>query len=251
MPRAKKSAEKALQIDEKLAEAHVSLAHVKFFYDWDWSGAEREYQRAIELNPNYATAHQWYGDLLMIRKGREATLAEKKRALELDPTSPIIAMDLGSTWYNWRDYDRVIEYCRTTLDMDESFLLAHILLARALVQKKKYPEAISELHLVRNSAPQFSLPLALLGHAYGVSGQRDEAKKAMADLQKMAQVRYVPPHEFAAIHLGLGEHQKALDLLEKAFQEHSGLMVYLKLEPVLDPLRGERRFKELVRKVGL
>lgn len=251
VPIARKSAEKALQIDEELAEAHVSLAHVKFFYDWNWPAAEREYRRAIELNPAYATAHQWYGDLLMIRGNREETLAEKQRALNLDPTSPVLVMDRGSTLYYLRDYDSVVAHCRMALEMDQTFLLAHILLGRTYVQMKKFPEAIAEFLVAREAAPQFSLPLALLGHACGVAGRKAEAETVLTALSRMAREHYVPPHEFAAVHLGLGDREKAMEYLEKAYQEHSSLMVYLRLEPLLDPLRGERRFLNLLEKVGL
>ncbi len=251
MPMARKSAEKALAIDGELAEAHVSLAHVKFFYDWDWAGAEKEYRRAIDLNANYATAHQWYGDYLLLRAGSDAALVEKRLALELDPTSPVIVMDAGSMMYYLRKYDSAIVQCRTALEMDETFFPAHMLLGRTYVQLRRLPDAIAEFLLVRNAAPQFSLPVALLGHAYAVAGRKQEAEKALATLQKMAKERYVAPHELAAIYLGLGNDMRAMDYLEKACQEHSGLMVYLRLEPLLDPLRGEPRFQQLVRKVGL
>ena len=241
----------ALELDEGLAEAHVSLGHVKFFYEWDWDGAIGEYRRALELNPNYATAHQWYGDILLIRGRRSETLAEKTRALALEPASSILTIDLGSAYYYLREYDSALAQCSAVLEMDPAFTQAYLLRARCLVEKRMYPEAIAGLRAVHNAAPEFSLPLALLGHAYGAAGMRDSAESVLAELRTLAQNRYVGSHEIAAIYLGLGDNEKALDFLEKSLAERSGIMVYLNVDPALEPLRREERFRDLVRKVGL
>jgi len=251
MPKAREAAEKALQLDEGLAEAHVSLGHVWLFFEWDMPAAEREYKRAIELNPNYATAHQWYSDWLMFQNRREETIAEKKKAIELDPLSLIQNMDLGTAEYYWRSYDKTIEQCRMTLEMDPTFLMARLLLARAYVQKKMYNEAIREFTVVRGAVPELTLSAALLGHALGVSGHTSEAEEILSTLMERAKRVYVPSHEIAAIYLGLGRNEEALRWLRKAYDEHSGLMVYLEIEPALDPLRSDPRFVELVKKVGM
>jgi serine/threonine protein kinase/Tfp pilus assembly protein PilF len=251
MPKARQAAEKALQFDEGLAEAHVSLGHVKLFFDWDWAGAEREYKRAIALNPNYATAHQWYSDWLLLQDRREETLLEKKKALELDPLSLIQNMDIGTAYYYWRDYDKTIEQCSRTLEMDQSFLLARLLLGRAYVQKRMYKEAIDEFTRVREALPAMTLPATLLGHALGVSGNASQARKILDELLERSKRDYVPSHEIAALYLGLGRNEEALRWFRKAFDEHSGFMVYLKIEPALDPIRSDPRFVELIKKVGM
>jgi len=251
MPRARTAAAKALELDEGLAEAHVSLGHVKFFYEWDWDGAVREYRRALELNPHYATAHQWYSDILLVRGRRSETLAEKSRALALDPASLITAIDIGSAYYYWGEYDSALAQCAAVLEMDPAFVQAHLLRARCFVQKGMYREAIAGLQALRNAEPEFSLVLALLGHAFGVAGRRDSAESMLASLHTLSQKRYVGAHELCAVHIGLGNKEKALECLETSFRERSGIMVYLNIEPVLEPLRREERFRELVRKVGL
>jgi tetratricopeptide (TPR) repeat protein len=249
MPRARKAAEKALEIDEELAEAHVSLGHVKLFFDWDLKAAEHEFKRAIDLNPNYATAHQWYGDCLMLQDRENEALAEKKKALELDPLSLVIIMDLGTAQYYWRDYDAAVEQCRKTLEMDPTFLMARMLLARAYVQKRMYSQAIAEFTTIRNAVPAMTLPAALLGHVLGVSGKKAEAEIVLGELVDVSKRAYVPAHELAAVCLGLGRRQEALQWLRRAFEERSGLMIYLRLEPALDPLRSEQAFAELVQDV--
>ena len=249
MPKARKAAERALEIDEELAEAHVSLGHVKLFFDWDLKAAESEFKRAIDLNPNYATAHQWYGDCLMLQNRRDEALAEKRKASELDPLSLVITMDLGTAQYYWRDYDAAIEQCRKTLEMDPTFLMARMLLARTYVQKKMYSQAVAEFTAIRNAMPAMTLPSALLGHALGMTGHDAEAKNVLRELTEASKQKYVPAHEMSAVCLGLGQKQEALQWLRKAFEERSGLMIYLRLEPALDPLRPEPAFAELVRDV--
>jgi TolB-like protein/Tfp pilus assembly protein PilF len=247
MPKARKASERALEIDDELAEAHVSLGHVKLFFDWDLKAAEGEFRRAIDLNPKYATAHQWYGDCLMLQNRRDEAFAEKRQALELDPLSLVIIMDLGTAQYYWRDYDAAIEQCRKTLEMDPTFLMARMLLARAYVQKKMYSQAVAELTAIRNAVPAMTLPAALLGHALGMSGREAEAETVLRELTEASKQKYVPAHEMSAVCLGLGQKREALQWLRKAFEERSGLMIYLRLEPALDPLRTEPAFAQLVK----
>jgi serine/threonine-protein kinase len=250
MPRAAKAAGKALEIDERLAEAHVSLGHVRLFFDWNPRAAEIEFKRAIELNPDYPTAHQWYGDCLLLQNRWDEAIAEKQKALDLDPLSLIITMDMGTARYYMRDYDAAIEQCRKTLDMDPTFLMARVLLARAYVQKRMFTEAIAELRAVRSLAPAMTLPAALLGHALGVAGNKRQAEALLGELTEEAAHTYVPAHEFAAVNLGLGRKREALTWLRKAFQERSGLMIYLPFEPAVDPLRSDPAFAEVIRDVA-
>jgi serine/threonine-protein kinase len=249
MPRARSAAIRALEIDDELAEAHVSLGHVELFFNWDLKSAEHEFSRAIDLNPNYATAHQWYGDCLMLLNRKEEALLEKRTALELDPLSLVITLDLGTAQYYWRDYHAAVEQCRRTLEMDPTFLMARLLLGRSYVQMKRLDQAIAEFTALRDAVPSLTLPASLLGHALGVAGRKAEAEQVLEHLTELSRNKYVPAHEFAAVHLGLGRTREALCWLRKAYEERSGLMVYLTVEPALDPLRREPDFVALARDV--
>ncbi len=249
-PKAMAAAKKALELNDALAEAHTSAAQVHCYYDLDYPQAIREFQRAIELNPNYATAHQWYGSSGLAALGRfDEAIAEVKRGIALDPLSLVINTDLGGTYYRARRYDEAIEQLRKTLEMDPGFYYAHWNLGSALAAKGALGPAIEEYEKARTLSDDPSL-LGLLAHAYAASGNRTEAIKIRDQLEAMAKQRYVSSYSLALAYLGLGDKEEAIRRLEKAYQDHSGEAVrFIKVEPLLDPLRGNPRFDALVEKI--
>ena len=248
-PKAKAAAEKALELDNSLAEAHTSLAQV-FCYHLELHPAVREFERAIELNPNYPTAHQWYGSSALTALGQfDKAIAEVKRAIELDPLSLVINTDLGNTLYRARRYDDAIAQMRKTLEMDPGFYYAHWNLGSALAAKGALGPAIEEYQKARSLNDDPSM-LGLLGRALAVSGNRTEAMKILEQLNTISKERYVSAYSFALIHLGLGDKDEALRYLEKAYEDRAGeLLRYIRVDPLLDPLRGDPRFEALVRKI--
>ena len=247
-PKAKEAALKALEIDDTLAEAHTSLALVKAYQDWDWSGGEREFQRAIALNPDYAIAHLWYGWTLANTGRVEESIAEVKRALELDPLSLNINWFLGVVYYFARQYDQAIEQYRKTLELDPNFFLPHTFLGLAYVQKSMYKEGIAELEKAVAISPS-NLSLAFLGYGYAVAGRRLEAQKVLDQLNEISKEKYVPALHRALICAGLVEKDKAFEWLEKAYEEH--FIIAIKVHPAYDPLRSDPRFADLLRRMNL
>jgi serine/threonine-protein kinase len=251
MPKAKAAALKALEIDDTLAEAHVSLAHVKYYYDRDWAVAEREYKRAIELNPNYPIAHSWYAVYLMSAGRFDEALAQVRRAQELDPLSLPTNMALGWVLLNARQYDQSVEQLRKTLEMDPNFILAHHRLGLVYEQQGKYDEAIAEFRQVINLSAGKPPGIATLAHAYALSGKRAEAQKALAELQEMSKQRYVSPASIAIIYAALGDKDLAFDWLEKAAKARDVMLARLKVDPRFDSLRSDPRFADLERRIGI
>ena len=248
MPKAREFAVKALQIDDTLAEAHTSLACVQAFYDYDFLSAEREFKRAIELNPGSASAHQWYCWYLAPLQRTDEALREIKRARELDPLSLLINAQLGMVFHFSRQYDRAIEAYQKAVEMDPNNSFARIWLTRTYTLKGEYEKAIAVA-----SKPEAEDPylLAALGEAYARWGKRDEAKKVVEKLKDLSKQSYVPPYAVSWIYIGLGEKQQALDWLEKSYENREDAMGSLNADPAFDPLRSEARFKDLVRRVGL
>jgi serine/threonine protein kinase/Tfp pilus assembly protein PilF len=248
---AKAAAEKALEIDESLAEAHVSITQVKEFYEWDWSGAEKEYNRAIELNTKYATAHQWYAEYLSILGRHNEAMAEIKKAQELDPLSPIINVEAGRVYYFAQQYDQAIKHMKKAFEIDPNFVPAHFFLAYAYVQKGMYQEAISELQKATTLTRSSTLFKTSLAYAFAVSGDKVKAKELLGQLIELSKERYVSAYEIAEIYVGLGEKNLAIDWLQKAFDERSRELVFLKVEPRLDSIRSDPRFNALLVKMNL
>lgn len=250
MPRAKAAATKALELDPMLAEAHTSLAYVRLHYDWEWAAAEREFQRAIELNRSYADAHHFYSHYLMAMGRTEESLTESRRALELDPVDSIMNVHLGWHYLCARQYDRAIEQLRITLELDPNIPQPHQFLGEAYEQKGMYPEAIAEFQKAKrlDNTPR---TLAFLGCAYAASAQRDQARKVFDELKELSKQRYVPPYFAAVLCAGLGEKDGAFEWLQKAREERSESLIYLKVERALDSLRSDPRFQDLVCRVGL
>jgi TolB-like protein/Flp pilus assembly protein TadD len=248
-PLIKAAAMQALQIDDELAEAHASLGHVKMMHDWDWPGAEWEFKRAVELNPNYATAHHWYALYLMAMGQFQEALDELKQAQRLDPLSLIINTVLGAYFYYAREYDKAIEQCRETLKLNPNFHVAYGIIGQAYTQKGMYPEAIAELQKARSlsSEPE---SLSLLGYTYAVAGQRSKARKALNQLKQLSRQRYIKPAFIALIYIGLAEQEQALSWLERAYRDRNELMLTLKVDPRLDIIRLNPRFTKLLKRVG-
>jgi TolB-like protein/DNA-binding winged helix-turn-helix (wHTH) protein/Tfp pilus assembly protein PilF len=251
MPQAKAAALKALQIDGTLAEAHTSLAMVHLLYDWDLAACEKEFRRAIELDPNYTTAHHWYSHCLLPLGRTEESLAESKRALELEPLQLVVGIHLGWHYLYARQYDQAIEQFRKTLELDPAFPQTQRLAAWAYLQKGMHPEAIAALRSALNSLERDPEIEGELGHALAVAGRRAEALAILEGLGHLSATRYVSPYSVALVHAGLGNRDQALAWLDNAYAERSDYMPYLRLEPMLDGLRSDHRFAALVRRVGL
>ena len=252
MPKAKEAALRALAIDNALGEAHASLAYITFFYDWDWAAAEREFKRALELNPNNADTHHWYSHFLMGQGRVEESLTQSKRALELSPFDMLFNVHLG--WHNLyaRQYDQALEQIEKAIEMDENFAQAYPWRGLILEQQGKYAEAIAAFQKAINLFPGgSSVAKAELAHAYAVSGDREAAQKIIAELQELVKTKYVSSFQIAAIYAGLGEKDEVFAWLEKAFAERSDGLVNLNAEQRFDNLRSDPRFTDLARRVGL
>lgn len=249
MPKAKAAATRALEIDNTLPEAHTSLALVKTFYDWDWTGAEAEYQRAIELNRNYAPAHQWYGWHLALLSQADKSISELELAQELDPLSAEVSWSLGVALYLARRYEEAITQLRKTLEMDPNSPLAHFHLAASYAEQGKADEAIAEFRKATDLSGGSTL--ASLGYAYAASGKRDEALKILDELKARSTRGDVPAFEMGIIYTGLGDKDLAFEWFDKAIEDRSELMAWLKVDPRLNTLRSDERFTRLIRRVGL
>ena len=249
-PKAKAAAKKALELDDTLAEAHTTLAIALLLYDFDFAQAIREFQHAIELNPNYATAHQQYGNIGLIDLGRfDDAIAEGNRAAELDPLSLVINADVGANYYYARRYDEAIAQLRKTLEMDPGYYYAYITLGEALEMKGAGDTAIAEYQKARalNDDPSV---LGLLAHAYAASGTKTGALKILDQLKALSKQRYVAAYSFTLVYLGLGDKEEALHWLEQSYQDRAGGDIEgIRVDPFLDSLRGDPRFEALAEKV--
>ena len=245
------AARKALALDDQLSEAHTSLAIARWWYAWDWSGAEAEFKRAIELNPNDARAHEFYGWFLVNSGRQETALAENNRARQLDPLSSETNTIVGQTLYFLRHYDEAVAQLKSTLDMDQSYWLAHSFMGRTYEQQGKLTEAIAEFQRAVDLENDVAENYSMLAHAYGLTGKKSEAQKVLAQLQDMSAKRYVPPYNIAIAYVGLGDKDQAFAWLERAYADRSFYITWLKYDPQLDSLRSDLRFADLVRRVGL
>ena len=251
-PRAKAAAMKALELNDSLPEAHNALAFATHSFDWDWADAERAYQRAIALSPNFATARHWHGFFLGMLGWVDDAIVEIRRAQELDPLSIIIRTHLGLMLYWGRRYNEAIEQLRQTLEMEPYFAAAHYFLALACEQKGMYEETIAHLQKALAISPGSPDKVGALGHAHAQFKRRAEARKALKELHDLGERRFVSAFDFAVIYTGLGDADQAFKWLQKAYEERSfSMLVSLKGEPRFDPLRSDPRFQDLVRRVGL
>jgi len=251
MPRARAAAQRALQTDDRLAEAYASLGFVKSFYDWDWRGAEQDYRRALERNPNCATARHWYAGYLRATGRLEEAIAEMRRAQALDPLSRAITRDLGRALYSMRRYDEATREHRQALDLDPDFPSGYLHLGMAYLAQAKNQEALTALLKARSLPGGNPLILGALGLCHGALGRQADARKILAELEARSRSEYVSPMSRVFVHIGLGQKDQAFQQLERACQERDGWVAWLKVDPVFDSLRGDPRFAGLLRQVGL
>jgi DNA-binding winged helix-turn-helix (wHTH) protein/TolB-like protein len=248
MPQAKAAALKALELDEALAEAHASLASIRMRYDLDWSSAEKEYKRAIELNPTDARMHQWYASLLSARGRHDEAIAEIERAKELDPVSVVINSISGMLLFHARRYDEAATVFSKTLEMDPTYGHARGYLAAVYEQKGMFQQAIEAFK--KNAETNREMNLQPLGHAYALAGKRAEAVAILDELKKLSKQRYVPAYFMAVVYTGLNDKAQAIEWLEKGYQERSGGLIFINVDPRFDVLRSESRFQDLLRRMG-
>ena len=252
MPKAKESALKALALDNTLAEAHASLAHILMNYDWNWSAAEKEFKRSIELKPDYAQAHQWYAIHYLTATGRlEEAVQEMKKALELEPASLVMNTFMGATLYYAGRYDEAIDQCRRAIQMDPNFAAAHWHLGLAYEQKHDLDAATEEFKKAISLSGGSPLMRAALGGAYAASQKKHEANEMLNELNELAKRQYVSAYEVAKIYVALGNDDQAFQLLAKAYAEHAFHLAYLNVCPQFRSVRSDPRFQDLVRRVGL
>ncbi|MCM3903213.1 MAG: tetratricopeptide repeat-containing serine/threonine-protein kinase [Pyrinomonadaceae bacterium] len=250
-PKAKAAARRALEIDDTLAEAHTTMAAVLMNFDWNLPESNREFERAIELNPNYATAHHWYArENLTIMGKFDKALAEMRRAHELDPLSLIINANYAKAYFNARRYDEAIQQLRKTIEIDPTFFVAHHYLGSAYAMKGAYSEALAEYQKAHQLNEYDPHVVALMGRLYAVTGKRAEALKALAELKAIASQRYVADYSVALVYAGLGDKDQAFALLEKSYRDHTVDMLTLYYDPLIDTLRSDPRFADLLRRVG-
>jgi TolB-like protein/Flp pilus assembly protein TadD len=251
MEKAKEAALRALSIDETIAEAHLSLAMVKFRFDWDWEGAEREFKRAIELSPGYSVAHSWYSVYLAVQARFDDAFVEAKMARELSPFSPVMHFSLGLLLYASNQNEEAVEQLRNTVTLDPKFPLSHVVLGLTLGRQSRFDEAIAELKqalIIAGARPLWS---GFLGQIYALAGRTENAVEILNELHAASNRHYVPPVAFAAVYAGLGKTDDAFQWLDKAVQERDGLLIYLKVGSVFDGLRADPRFCAIVSQVGL
>ena len=240
---------KALEIDGSLAEARASLAHLHM-HCYEWAEARLEFERAVELNPNYAYTRQLRAFYFAFQGRMPEARGEIRTALRLEPLSAVINGDVGVIHYLAREYDQAIEQYRQTLDMDSNFERTHFWLAAAYEQKQMYEEAIAEYTIALGNSGGTLEERAALGHACGRAGLRGEALRILAELSEEASNRYVSPYDMAIVNLGLGENESAIEWLRRACDDHAGWMIYLTVDPRLDGIRHDARFKQVLRTVG-
>lgn len=250
-PRAKAAIQHALEIDDGAAEAHTSLGYITQMYEWNWSEAEREFKRAVELNPSYATGHHWHATYRMMVGQFDEAIEEIRRAQELDPLSLIINTTVGSILYCARQYDRTIEQCRKTIELDDNFPAPHCYLGRAYLQQSRHDEAIAEFQKALQLSGRSPRFIEELAYAHGVAGNHQKASELLNELNALSERRYVSPYYLSLVHLGMSDTGKAFDYLGQAIKGRSAELVWMKVDPRLDPLRKDARFTEMLHQIGL
>ena len=249
-PKAHAAARKALELDDRLAEAYASLGFVDCCYSWDWLSAEKNYLRAIELKPNYSTAHHWFGEMLTIRGRHDEAYLQLRTAQEMDPLSLAINVDLAASFYFARQYEKSEAQLCDLLELNPNFMRAHLVLGRVYAQEGKYQKAIESLERAVNLSGNDPLNLCALAHVFAVAGKSPEAYRILVELHQTAQQRYIPPSQIAAVYAGLGEHELAFTLLNQALELRDIEVIWLKVNPLFDPLRSDSRFTDLIEGVN-
>jgi eukaryotic-like serine/threonine-protein kinase len=249
-PKAKAAARKALELDDTLGEAHCSLGFSHLLYDWDFAAAAREFEKAIRLSPNYPNAHDGYGFYLKAVGRHDEAVRHCETAQRLDPLSPFAHVSLGYAYYFARDFDRAIDECNKALEMDKHSTFAYRNLGLAFLQQGKFEQAVESLQAAVEHSSGGAAFESYLGMAYALAGEREKALKILDKLRQAARRHYVPAYGIAMIYLGLAEADKIFEWLEKAFEERSGFMPFLKVEPMFDGLRADLRFQDLRRRMN-
>jgi serine/threonine-protein kinase len=249
-PKAKVAAQTSLALDDALAEAHTAMAFVKLHYEWDWSGAEREFGRALEINPSYAVAHQWNAWPLAVQGRFEDSIASMKRARRLDPLSQNVSADLALAYYFARQYENAIEQCNEVLDFQPGFHRPHQLLGMIHLQQGLFPEASADLQQAAILSDRNRKVLALFAFSQAMSGERSEAERVLAELRG-GKRKYVSAVDVAIIYSALGDRDRMFEWLEKAYQEHDGELIWLGVDPIHDRVRQDPRFRNLLERLKL
>jgi DNA-binding winged helix-turn-helix (wHTH) protein/tetratricopeptide (TPR) repeat protein len=250
LPKAKEAALRAVEIDENLGEAHSSLGLVKVYYDRDWDGAEREFRKAIRLNPDLVSAHQRFGSYLTFMGRFEESIRHYEIALELDPFSLQINMNLATTYYLRGEYERSLNQLIKTNELEPNYMPTHFVIGSVYVQQGRLEEAIAEFQLIYKMDEEAYLAMGFMGYAHALAGQKAEAETLLNVLQEISQRKYVSPYSMLLIHLALGPQERVFELLEQIYREGNDWLVWLKVSPELRALRGDPRFKDLMRRVG-
>jgi tetratricopeptide (TPR) repeat protein len=251
MPKAEAAARKALELDDTLAEAHAPLAGVLYRYHWDWNGAEREFRRSLELNPNYAEGHRAYAIYLLTMRRNEAALPHARRAQELSPLSPVIGVEVATAMARLRRFDETVEQLRKTRELEPTFVRIDQTLALAYAQQGDPGKAIAvfeKRRSDRNASGAASGPW--LAYLYGITGRRAEAKAALGALEERSRQQYVTPQSLAIVHLGLGDKEDVFAFLEKAYDQRA-IEVLGFSGPLFDALHDDARYRDLVGRMGL
>jgi tetratricopeptide (TPR) repeat protein len=251
-PKARNALLQGLAIDDQLAELHTSLAFVQRYWEWDWEASRASLDKSLALNPGYSTTWRFYAHLLNGLGEHEEATERVLRALELDPLSLILHTSVGDTYFYARRYEQAMAYYRKCIEMDAGFIPAHTDLARALELAGRYEEALAEYKLAAHLAsPDLPVPSAGLACVYGWMGRQDDARKIIQQLIDQSATRYVSPYGIGSIYACMGEADLALDWLEKAFEEHDQTLVWVKVHPRLDVLRGTERYARILERMGL
>ena len=251
MRRAKQAALRALELDDTLAEAHSSLAHIKMVYEWDWSGAEAGFKRAIELNPNCSAAHHWYSVTLRLMGRFDQACEKARRALELDPLSLIVNASFGISFYFIKEYDRALKQLSATIELDPNFGVAHFYMGMVLEGKQMYEEAVSEYKKALSLIGRNGEVLAYVGHAYAMSGRVSEARAVLDELERLQPDSSAPYYFVALIYAAMGEKDEAFRYLWLGYEQHSEEVALIKMDPMMQSLRDDPRFASLVKSIGL
>ena len=247
--KAKQAAAQALALDDNSAEAHVALCVIRFWSDWDWAGAEEECREAIALNANYAIAYMRYAHVLSNEGRHSEAMAEMERGRLLDPFSPWMQTFEGFFFYQAHQYEPAIEQLRRAVALTPNFWVAHIELCKVYEQKGMFDDALTECHLAYKFSGGNTEASSLMGHIYAAQGKRSEAQREIEELNRLSRAKYVPPYNLALIYMGLGNKQKAMEWLEKAYLDRDIHLVFLRVEPKWDAVREDPRFQDLLRRI--
>jgi tetratricopeptide (TPR) repeat protein len=250
-PKAKMAAMGAARLDPDLGEAHTPLAAVYWLYDWQWREAQQEFERSLVLNPAQPTTNHYYAEYFMTIGRHEEAIARMKRSQELDPLSLIISVAIGWAFYMGRRYDEALEQLQRTLELDPNYPMTYWIRGRLLRGMGRYEQAISEGEKAVTLSGGSPTMKATLAQTFAAAGRKEKAMQILDDLTELSKQRYVASYFFAGIHIGLGENDRAMECLEKAYEEHSHWLIYLHIDPSMDGLRSEPRFQELLRRIGL